>query len=312
MWIRKKDEAVSPVVAFMLLLMVVVSFISILNAYYIPSMKQQAEIEHLNKVEESFQRVSTNMLQVTGVRQNFSLKEPVMLGGGDVLFSPVKSSGYLEINTTLQQNPLTNISVIINDANIPKLYSEINRTKVIYHPVGNFWINQSYKWEDGVLNVTKGTRSTYLQYPDDNSGKADDERRSYYEMLQPRISFQEFQNNITSIQIDLVHCENPLMNRTISSNGAGTIWMEMKESSRSVIPIEKGNSVRLNVTDLYNDDLFSGYTPLDKYFNLKPGRNNTVWDITRNTPVSYSIQVSDNFSGAQNITITRWNLSIHT
>ena len=55
----KKNDAVSPVVAFMLLLMIVVSFISVLNAYYIPSLKQQSEIEHLHNVEQSFLKMTS-------------------------------------------------------------------------------------------------------------------------------------------------------------------------------------------------------------------------------------------------------------
>ena len=56
-----KDDALSPVVAFMLLLMVVVSFISLLNAYYIPSLKQQAEIEHLQHARDGITAVDNDI-----------------------------------------------------------------------------------------------------------------------------------------------------------------------------------------------------------------------------------------------------------
>jgi len=69
------------------------------------------------------------------------MNELVQLGGGDVYFSPVKASGYLEVNTSLEDEPLVNISIKI-DGESCDLHSEIHRTKVLYRPVGNFWINQ--------------------------------------------------------------------------------------------------------------------------------------------------------------------------
>ncbi|WP_319579862.1 hypothetical protein [uncultured Methanospirillum sp.] len=170
-----RDDAVSPIVAFMLLLMVIVSFISILNAYYIPSLKQQAEVQHLHLVEESFSKITPDMLQILTFRKNLSMKESFPLGGGDVIFSPLKSSGYLEVNTTLQSEPLSNISVQVNGNPIENITSVINQTKIVFRPVGNFWISQGYVWNDGVLNVTKGNRITFLQYPDTDTGRANDD-----------------------------------------------------------------------------------------------------------------------------------------
>ena len=116
-----KEEAVSPVVAFMLLLMIIVSFISILNAYYIPSLKQQAEIEHLYNVEQSFLKISSDILQILTFKQNMTMTESIQLGGGDVYFSPIKSSGYLEVNSTLEKEPLGKIILKKNNIEVKEL-----------------------------------------------------------------------------------------------------------------------------------------------------------------------------------------------
>jgi len=257
-----KDEGVSPVVAFMLLLMVVVSFLSVLNAYYIPSLKQQAEVQHLHSVEESFSRISSDILQVLTFRQNITIKEPVELGGGDVLFSSIKSSGYLEVNSSLQSTPLSSMKISnYSNANpIKTIGVIINSSQVQYRPVGNFWINQGYQWKDGVLNVTKANRLTYLQYTDDSDGQASAERNAYYEMFKPRFEFESYENNTTNIKLDLVNLVNQSSYKATNGNGVGIIEItldksdeiqgEINETSKIVFinEVPDSNSIDINST----------------------------------------------------------------
>jgi len=307
-----RDDAVSPIVAFMLLLMVVVSFISVLNAYYIPSLKQQAEVQHLQQVEEGFTKLTPDILQILTFRKNLSMKESFPLGGGDVIFSPLKSSGYLEVNTTLESESLSNISVSINGNQVPELYSTINRTKIIFRPVGNFWINQGYVWEDGVLNVTKGSRSTFLQYSDENSNNAESEKTSYYEMFAPRISFETDQNNTTAIQVDLVNIENPDAYSFMSGNGMGSIQLLMKESNRTIIPLTKSTPIEFQISNGENQKFNSSF---DEIIDSIDAMNNTEFNFDSSSMV-YSLNirdnyVADNYTQYPDVTIVRWNLSEH-
>ena len=299
-----KDDAVSPVIAFMLLLMVVVSFISVLNAYYIPSLKQQAEIQHVHSVEESFSKLSPDILQVLTFRQNISMKEPIQLGGGEVIFSPLKSSGYLEVNTSLQEKPLSSISISVFGELNPVQSSEINRSRIIYRPVGNFWVNQGYEWEDGVLNVSKGSRKTYLQYED--PAKVSAEKKNYYDMLLPRIHLEDYENNITSIRIDLINTENPGNWRSSSGNGAGFISIDLKESGTYTKTLDKGYDFKFN---LPTDGELPGFNSvISTTFNQMGKKTNVEWDDG-----NYTLKIPDDLpcNVYPNLTIIRWNLSIH-
>lgn len=266
-----KDEAVSPVVAFMLLLMIIVSFIAVLNAYYIPSLKQQAEIQHLHSVEESFSKISSNILQELTIRQNITLKEPVEMGGGDVLLSPLRSSGYLEVNT--RKIPLSSICISVNSNQV--IQSNVSSTTIWYRPVGNFWMNQGYEWMDGVLNITKGNRRTYLEFTDEADAKAADERHTYFEMFKPQIDLNRYPS---SLRIDLVQTGYTSANRSVNSNGGGSIWVEMKESPLSQsIPLQSGDTISFQFTGI-DEDTFGFKSAINNTFSEWSNNNQTIWD----------------------------------
>jgi hypothetical protein len=296
-----KDEAVSPVVAFMLLLMVIVSFISVLNAYYIPSLKQQSEISHLHEVEDSFTKITPDVLQVLTFRKNISMKEPVQMGGGDVVFSPVKSSGYLETNTSLQKIPLSQITVSIGTTT---MVSEINRSLILYRPVGNFWTNQGYEWEDGVLSITKGNRKAYLQYADNADVLASSERKAYYDMMNPVIHV-DTSETIPSISIDLLNVEYQGANRSVSSNGVGTIWIDLKESDRKSKTLTKGDTVKFEFSGS-NESEIGFKSKINDTFSLAYQYNKTYWDSD-----TYTLNATANNAGIYpNLNLVLWNLSI--
>lgn len=294
-----KDAAVSPVVAFMLLLMIVVSFISVLNAYYIPSLKQQAEIQHLHSVEESFSKISSDILQVLSFRQNMTTRETIILGGGDTILSPIRSSGYLEVNTTLQDEPLSKIKITIG-TNVYE--SLLNRLRIQYRPVGNFWVNQGYEWEDGVLNISKGNRKTSLEYTDNSDKMSGDEQEKYYCMFAPRIDL----NTIPpTIKIDLIQNTNSERNRSISSNGIGTVWIDMKECSRNTIALTENNKVSFSFSGT-DEDAIGFKSSINQTFSQWSNFNQSIWDCTSDTLTVF--QNSQNET--PNLTVVIWNLSV--
>lgn len=305
------DDAVSPVVAFMLLLMVVVSFISILNAYYIPSLKQQAEIEHLNQVEQSFFKISSDILHILTFRQNMTMSESIQLGGGDVYFSPIKSSGYLEVNTTVLNSPLYTINIsLINkdDAIIYSQNSEINRSKIIFRPIGNFWINQGYEWEDGIIHVTKGNRKTSLKYSDPDE-KLQIDRNNYYNMSLPRIQLSEYQNNLTNIVIDIVNIENPLQKRSYSGNGYGSLIVDLKKVKHYSAPFNIGEKI---IFDNSNNAVDYGVdSTINGTFFRSVHWTNAIWDDNSLTLTIPNDPVLLKDKKIPDLKINLWNLSFH-
>ena len=73
-----KDDALAPVIAVMLILAAIVTFLSIYNAIYIPSMKESSEVEHLQNVESAFQHFSSDIDYAASSHQNhLTFSEPV-------------------------------------------------------------------------------------------------------------------------------------------------------------------------------------------------------------------------------------------
>ena len=62
----------------MLILAAIVTFLSIWNAIYVPSMKESSEVEHLHNVEESFEKFSSDIDYAASSHQNnLVFSEPV-------------------------------------------------------------------------------------------------------------------------------------------------------------------------------------------------------------------------------------------
>lgn len=283
----------------MLLLLIVVSFISVLNAYYIPSLKQQAEIQHLHSVEESFSKISSDILQVLSFRQNLTTKESLDLGGGDVFLSPIRSSGYLEVNTTLYDEPLSTIGITTGSNTYE---SSLLRSRIIYRPIGNFWVNQGYEWEDGVLNVTKGNRKTSLEYTDNAEKRVKGEREKYYQMFAPRVDLKTVP---PTIKIDLVQNANIRTTRSISSNGVGTVWIDMKECTRTNIPLRQTDKISFTFSGS-DEDTIGFRASINQTFSQWSNFNQTIWDCSTDTLTIFENSQNE----FPNLTIVLWNLSV--
>jgi len=152
-----KEDAVSPVIAAMLLLALIVTFLSAWNAILLPSLKQESEISHLREVETGFLRFSSDIGTAASLKTNLYLSERIPLGGGEVLLSSLRSGGMVRI----RQEPEEYLSITDSSGNeiVHAFFSDIT-----YSPVGNFWQNQGYNWTYGYTNVTNGEVQTPLEY----------------------------------------------------------------------------------------------------------------------------------------------------
>lgn len=164
-----KDDAVAPVVAAMLVLAVIVTFFSVWNAVLLPSLKQQSEMTQLRDVEEAFSWFSSDIMTVTTLKRDMSLSEPLMLGAGSIIFSPVSSAGTIRVNNEPKQ--LYTIRITDGGTDHEVAGRLVNFS---YKPVNDFWIDQGYVWHYGYVNVTQGSSpqgadgaalSTPLLYP---------------------------------------------------------------------------------------------------------------------------------------------------
>jgi len=149
----EKDDAVSTVIALMLILGIIVTLIAIYSATYLPGLKQQSEIEHSRAVVDAFVRFGSDIDYVVSHKTKARFNEPFSLGGGDVLLSPVRSSGSLTIG---EEQPLVNVTVVNGTHTGTGAASLVN---VSYVPSFTTWEPQGYRWEYGFVAVTKDARA---------------------------------------------------------------------------------------------------------------------------------------------------------
>lgn len=147
------DDAVAPVVAAMLVLAVIVTAFSAWNAILLPSLKQQSEMVQDREIQLSFSRFASDLTTAASLQRDLTLYQPLPLGGGGVIFSPITSSGTLQVNA----EPVQLYSIWINEGGIPERVADGRMVEIAYRPVSDFWLDQGYTWQFGYVNVTRGT-----------------------------------------------------------------------------------------------------------------------------------------------------------
>lgn len=155
-----RDDALSPVIAAMLILAVVVTAFSIYHAQVLPEMKEEAEIAHIQEVEAAFLAMSADISYTVGEKRDLLLKETVPLGGGDIITDPLRSGASLSV--TPADGWLLDVTLKNNEIAVYSANSSLCR--IAFIPSGNFWEDQGYAWDGGVLNVTAGSRETPLEF----------------------------------------------------------------------------------------------------------------------------------------------------
>lgn len=155
----KNEDAVAAVVALMLLLAVIVTFLSLYATTYLPALKQQAEIQQIAGVKEAFMRFDNDIEHVISDKVGVSYGETIRLGGGDIVLSQEKTSGTVSVTKD------SGLFVITGTNVTGGILRQVSDTSVVrFDPAFSFWEKQGYSWQDGYLNVTHGNRSTPLSF----------------------------------------------------------------------------------------------------------------------------------------------------
>ena len=151
--LREKDDAVSPVIALMLILAILATCMAVYTTTYVPGLKQQDEITHTGEVKLAFMRFASDIDNVIAQGKPAVYTEVLELGGGDVPLSPTKSSGTIEINQSVVGNYTIGTGTPID------LYS----IEISYQPSFTAWEKQGYLYQNGVVWITKEEKKTPAQ-----------------------------------------------------------------------------------------------------------------------------------------------------
>ena len=147
--LREKDDAVSPVIALMLILAILATCMAVYTTTYVPGLKQQDEITHTGEVKLAFMRFASDIDNVIAQGKPAVYTEVLELGGGDVPLSPTKSSGTIEINTSKIGTYQTGSET-----------KDLNGIAVTYTPSFTAWEKQGYVYQNGVVWITKEEKVT--------------------------------------------------------------------------------------------------------------------------------------------------------
>ena len=238
----RNDDAIAPIVAVMLILVVIVTLLSVYNATYLPGLKQSAEIQHLHDVEEGVLKFGSDIELAASLKQNISLSQQIPLGGGDILLNSLKSGGSLQVEQ--EEEPYLTIDI---DGESYPLYL----VNFSYWTVNNFWVDQAYTWQYGYVNVSRTSGSgegTPLQYTTMDDVNEKILESSFGKTLIDVKKTNEFNSNYTVKVVNFIAGEDSFS----SGNGIGRMELNVA-INESVFPNNVNVSfVVHNNTDFYH------------------------------------------------------------
>jgi hypothetical protein len=234
----KNDEAVSTVIAMMLILGIIATVIAIYSATYLPGLKQQSEIEHSREVVNAFVRFGSDIDYVISHEKTARFSEPFSLGGGDVLLSPVRSSGLVSI----EKQPLVNVTVTNQTGE--RMTGNATLVNVSYVPSFTTWEPQGYRWEWGIVLVT--IDNVAVPQSSGYNTMADALEKRGAEFLGSVIDLNPSGANLEITVVNLTWKENEFF---ITGSGIATL-----EVNATVLP----KSSLDEVTEIVFEDLTSG------------------------------------------------------
>ena len=174
----RKDDGISNVVAMMLLLSVLVICIAVLSSSYIPDLKENAEAMHSQDVKEAFLRFGSDVDELFTTAQGGVYTQVFSLGGGDVLLSPSKSGGTVEIQT-------------VDIGKVEGYPNNLTSVNVTYTPLLPYWEKQGYLFENGVVWVTKDDRKipvlSGLNTVDAGDTRETETKNAWRSAMQPKL-----------------------------------------------------------------------------------------------------------------------------
>ena len=220
----RNDDAVSSVVALMLLLAVIATFISLYATSYVPGLKEQSEIDQVKSVKEAFMESSNDIRHIASGKISASYGHLVPLGAGDILMSPEKSSGTLTV---------TDIGAFAEIRTTPTgaPNATCNMTSIAFEPSYTFWEEQGYTWQYGYINVTKKGKEvplTGFTMEDVLSGDEGEFSRLAKEFITFDKEERDADGNLTSLRINVVTI-TPGSSTFISGNNPATLRICAKD-----------------------------------------------------------------------------------
>lgn len=166
---RARDDGLSEVVGFVLLLGVIVVALSLYQVYAVPAAGRENEIAHMNQVKDRFvdYKISLdslwiNSLNITKSAEGTTLSTSFDLGtmGGSTqgggalipLFAPIASGGTVSVNEHMDTLTITRDETPV--------IAQYPMGEVAYQSSNNYWIQQRYVYQMGGVFLAQDSGTT--------------------------------------------------------------------------------------------------------------------------------------------------------
>ena len=217
--LREKDDAVSPVIALMLILAILATCMAVYTTTYVPGLKQQDEITHTGEVKLAFMRFASDIDNVIAQGKPAVYTEVLELGGGDVPLSPTKSSGTIEIKPSKIGTYQTGSET-----------KDLNGIAVTYTPSFTAWEKQGYLYKNGVVWITKDEKKTPAQLTlytvSDGKDREKDVLQNWYPAPSGTVIIPQFTVDENKTEITGTSTAKLRLNATLSE-GPGTVTVTL-------------------------------------------------------------------------------------
>ena len=234
---RGREYALSEVIGFVLLMGVIITAMTLWMMYIVPVNGREAEINQMNTVKDRFTdyKISLDSLWVNSPYGAAYSQEGVTLstsmnlgtGGGDTqvsglflpMMNPIASSAVLSVQDT---GDTLNITTSPPSSSGDTVYS-YKMSMLRYQSLNNYWIQQSYYYQDGGVFLTQENGSTCR--------------------VSPPISFVNNSDWTYSVSITPI-----TLNGAGSMGGNGPVRVDTRLKARPAPIIEKKYWVNTSVT----------------------------------------------------------------
>lgn len=248
---RMDDKAVSPIIAIMLILAILVTSISVLASNWFPIVKKRAEIQHNKELTDKFLSIVT---VYSTLNENRSSAMSIKLGGGDTFFSQTTTSSTLSVN----QSGWIDVNMVCDGT---PLLLTLKLFKVSLSTHNTLIPDQTFVFSEGGIKIFQyGKNITRLEPDIDKSIEfrdgilyliADNLTSEPQEVSGNGIAFLRFKSNLNSNSGLYKNCTGSILVEDDVFNGEwDDVMIKLKENSPTVFSFNQNTNTLQILTQI--------------------------------------------------------------
>ena len=250
------SSGISTVLGAILILGLIFTVLLVFRLTYLPDMKKQAEADHMNVALQDIIDYKLKLDQASQLGKGSITTTSIEMGGGAIpVIDPGLSSGTLIIDPYYGQ-----LSIKARDTNGSAfdVYKRSGLGDVIYRSSNNFWLDQEFHYEDGMVILSQDNGYTMVAQPDMSVMKDPNTLQTYIVLNDIRVDGKPdtigstgsevikstlFANNYSSSSFTLKE-----LDISITTDYTGE-WSQFFENELNAAGLNKGTDYTLSTDD---------------------------------------------------------------